>query len=57
MKVVSIDELLRNVAEIDADIFGVFQWSLEVKVADIKGEVFGALVQEDTVDYDFEKIN
>ena len=40
---VFINEFSRNVSEIDADIFGSFQWSLEVKAADFKGELFGAL--------------
>ena len=56
VKVVFINEFLRNVADIDADIFRAFQWSLEVKVADVKGDVFGALAREDTVDNKFEKI-
>ena len=52
-----IEELLSNVADIDADILGVVQWSLEVKVSDLKGVSFGALEREDTADYDFENIN
>ena len=39
------------------DIFGEVQWSLEVKVSGFKGDVFGTLALEDTVDCDFEKIN
>ena len=43
VKVVFVDELLRNVTDIDPEIFGTVQWSLEVKVADVKGDVFGSL--------------
>ena len=43
VKVVFIDEFLREFSEIDADIFGAVQWSLEVEVSDIEGGVFFAL--------------
>ena len=36
VSIVFIAKFLRDVAEIDADIFGEFQWSLEVKVSDFK---------------------
>ena len=43
VKVVFIYEFLWNVADIDADIFGAVQWSLEVNVSGVKGDVFGSL--------------
>ena len=43
VKVVFVDELLRNVTDIDPEIFGAVQWILEVKVADVKGDVFVSL--------------
>ena len=43
MKVILINELLRNLAEIDADIFGVVQWSSGVEFSDVKGDLFCAL--------------
>ena len=57
VKVVCIDKFLRNIGEIDADIFGAVQWILEVTFADVKGDVFGALARDYTVDYEFEYIN
>ena len=57
MKVVFMDKFLRNVSDIDAEIFGAVQWSLEVKVTNDKSDIFGALAREDTVDYKFENIN
>ena len=56
VKVVFIDELLRNFAEIDADIFEAVQWILEVKVLDVKGEILGDLAREENVDCNFEHI-
>ena len=53
VKVVFIDELLRNFAEIDAEIFEAVQWILEVKVLDVRGELLGDLAREDTVDWNF----
>ena len=56
VKVIFIDEFLRNVAEIDADISKAVQWSLEVEVADVEGDIFEDLLREDTVDDEFEYI-
>ena len=50
LKVLFIGEFLRNVSEIDADIFRAVQWSLEIKVSGVKGELFCALAREDIFD-------
>ena len=55
-KVVFINELLRDIAELDVEILRVVQWSLWIEVADIKGDTFGDLSREETVDDMFENI-
>ena len=50
VKVIFIDEFLRNVAEIDADISEAVQWSLEVEVADDERDILGALAPEENFD-------
>ena len=56
VKGVLINELLRDVAEIDAEILGAVQWSLKVEVSDVEDEAIGSLAREDTVDDKFEEI-
>ena len=55
MEVVLVDEVLRDVGELDFDIFGVVERSCEVVVFDVVGDEFYSFSGEHAVEEKFTK--
>ena len=49
-EIVLSNELLGDVCEANAEIFGTVKWRAQVEVADVKGEEFGTAERQDAVD-------
>ena len=49
--IVLSNELLGDVCEADADMFGTVKWRAQVEVSDVKGEEFGTAERQDAVDH------
>ena len=54
-EVVFVDEVLRDVGELDFDVFRTIQRGAEIEVGDVEGAELGAFAGEDTVDHELDK--
>ena len=54
-EVVFLDELIRNVRELDANIFGIGHGGIKVEVLKVNGAEPSALPGEDTVEEEFDE--
>ena len=57
VEVILVDEVLRDVGELDVYIFGIVEWRREVVVAGVVGDELGSFAGEYTLDPEFANID
>ena len=56
VEVILVNEILRNVSELDFYILGIVEWCHEVVVTDVVGDEICVFAGEYTIDHEFAKI-
>ena len=56
VEVILVDEILRDVGELEFYVFGIVEWRRELLVVDVVGDELGFFAVEYTVDHEFSNI-
>ena len=57
VEVILVNEVLRDVGDLDFYVFRIVEWCHEVLVADVVGDELGVFAGEYTADHEFAKID